>query len=82
MSAFTTLRPPFRSPWPLRAMGLTVQGTGQPALPVMYQGVKDGHPHFFAPQPNAEIEFVPDASGAIASLILHQNGANMPAKSH
>lgn len=62
--------------------GLTVQGTGQPALPVLYEGVKDGHPRFFSTQVNAEIEFVPDASGAIQSLILHQNGANMPAKKH
>jgi len=62
--------------------GLTVQGTGQPALPVMYQGVKDGHPRFFAPQPNAEIEFIADAGGAITSLVLHQGGQNMPAKRH
>ena len=62
--------------------GLTVQGTGQPALPVMYEGVKEGHPRFFSTQVIAEIEFVPDASGAIESLILHQNGANMPAKKH
>ncbi|HWE86848.1 MAG TPA: serine hydrolase [Terracidiphilus sp.] len=62
--------------------GLTVQGTGQPALPVMYQGVKDGHPRFFSAAVGAEIEFVPDASGAITSLILHQNGANVPGKRH
>ena len=61
---------------------LTVQGTGQPALAVMYQGEREGHPVFFAPQPNAEFEFVPDASGAITSLILHQGGQNMPAKKH
>lgn len=61
---------------------LTGQGTGQPALDLMYQGLRDGHPIFFAPQPNAEIEFVPDASGAITSLILHQGGQNTPAKKH
>lgn len=61
---------------------LTGQGTGQPALALMYQGVKDGHPSFFVAQVGAEIEFVPDASGAIASLILHQGGQNMPAKKH
>jgi CubicO group peptidase (beta-lactamase class C family) len=59
---------------------LTGQGTGQPALDLMYQGERKGHPVFFAPLPNAEMEFVPDASGAITSLILHQGGQDMPAK--
>lgn len=58
---------------------LTVQGTGQPAANLMYQGVKGGHPDFFIPQVNAEIEFVPDTAGAITSLILHQGGQNIPA---
>lgn len=62
--------------------GLTAQGTGQPALPLMYQGVTDGHPRFFIAAAGAEIEFVPDANGAIVSLILHQNGANVPGKKH
>jgi hypothetical protein len=60
--------------------GLTAQGTGQPAIPIMYQGVMDGHPRFFISAVGAEIEFVPDATGAIESLVLHQNGANMPGK--
>lgn len=61
---------------------LTGQGTGQPAIDLLYQGVKDGHPTFFVAPVNAEIEFVPDASGAMTSLILHQNGQSMPAKKH
>jgi CubicO group peptidase (beta-lactamase class C family) len=61
---------------------LTAQGTGQPAIELMYEGVKDGHPNFFVAPVNAEIEFVPDASGAITSLILHQGGQNVPAKKH
>jgi hypothetical protein len=40
----------------------------------MYQGLVDGHPRFYAAGPDAELEFVPDASGAITSLVLHQNG--------
>ena len=60
--------------------GLTAQGTGQPAIPMMYEGVKDGHPRFFIAPVSAEIEFVPDSNGKIVSLILHQNGANAPAK--
>jgi CubicO group peptidase (beta-lactamase class C family) len=61
---------------------LTVQGTGQDALPLMYLGVKDGHPRFFISAVASEIEFVPDAAGSIQSLILHQNGANVPGKKH
>jgi serine-type D-Ala-D-Ala carboxypeptidase/endopeptidase len=59
---------------------LTGQGTGQPAIDMMYQGVKDGHPTFFIAPVSAEIEFVPDAGGAIGSLILHQGGQNIPGK--
>lgn len=64
------------------ADGLTVQGTGQSALPMMYQGEKDGHPRFFITAVGAEVEFLPEANGAIASLVLHQNGANLPGKKH
>jgi hypothetical protein len=60
--------------------GLTVQRTGQPAIPQIYQGVQDGHPRFFSTKVGGEIEFVPDANGSIQSLILHQGGANIPAK--
>jgi len=76
------LAPTFSLTVAIAGDGLTVQGTNQPALPVMYLGVKDGHPRFFAPQPNAEIEFVPDANGAIMSLVLHQGRHDMPAKRH
>ncbi len=58
---------------------LTIQGTNQPALPAMYQGAAGGHPRFFIPKVNAEIEFLPDATGAIGSLVLHQGGDH-PAK--
>jgi hypothetical protein len=37
---------------------------------------------FFIPPVSAEIEFVPDAGGAIASLVLHQGGQDIPAKRH
>ena len=47
---------------------------------MMYQGLKDGHATFFTAVANAEIEFVPDAGGAITSLILHQAAGNIPAK--
>lgn len=76
------LAPTFSLTVAVGADGLTVQGTGQPALPVQYEGLKDGHPFFFATMVDAEVEFVPDASGAIGSLVLHQGGHEMPAKRH
>jgi CubicO group peptidase (beta-lactamase class C family) len=76
------LSPTFALTVALAGDGLTVQGTGQPAIPQIYQGVQDGHPRFFSPKVGAEIEFVPDANGSILSLILHQGGANIPAKKH
>jgi CubicO group peptidase (beta-lactamase class C family) len=62
--------------------GLTAQGTGQPAFPLMYVGIKDGHPRFFAPPVDAEIEFIPDASGVFTSMVLHQAGHDSPGKRH
>jgi CubicO group peptidase (beta-lactamase class C family) len=59
--------------------GLQGAATGQQTLSLMYQGVVAGHPRFYAPGPDAELEFVPDASGTITSLVLHQNGEH-PAK--
>jgi hypothetical protein len=76
------LAPTFSLTIAVAADGLTAQGTGQPAFPVEYEGLKNGHPQFFTSVVDAQIEFVPDASGAIASLILHQGGRDMPAKRH
>jgi CubicO group peptidase (beta-lactamase class C family) len=59
---------------------LTLQSTSGRLRSLMYQGVLNGHPRFFVPKVNAEIEFVPDAEGAVTSLIVHQNGDDTPAK--
>jgi CubicO group peptidase (beta-lactamase class C family) len=45
-----------------------------PPSPLLYQGLKSGHPTFFFPLINGEIEFIPDSTGAISSLILHFPG--------
>ena len=74
------LAPGFTLTVATNADGVTVQGTGQPAFPVFYEGQKNGHPFFFAKVVDAEIEFVPDASGKVTSLILHQGGHDMPAQ--
>ncbi len=59
---------------------LTVRGTRQPAdAPAMYQGAEGGHPRFFIPRLDAEIEFLPDVDGNIGSLVFHQGGDH-PAK--
>jgi CubicO group peptidase (beta-lactamase class C family) len=73
------LAPKFALTVALDGDSLTAQGTGQASLPLMYQGIVDGHPHFFIPAVNAEIEFVPDATGTVSSLVLHQSGDH-PAK--
>ena len=59
---------------------LTVRGTRQPAdAPAMYQGAEGGHPRFFIPPLDAEIEFLPEVDGDIWSLVFHQGGDH-PAK--
>lgn len=45
-----------------------------PPAPLLYQGMKHGHPTFFFALINGEIEFVPDTTGAVPSLILHFPG--------
>jgi serine-type D-Ala-D-Ala carboxypeptidase/endopeptidase len=54
---------------------LSVQLTGQPALPVYASG-KD---QFFYKVVDAQIRFNRDAAGHITSLTLHQNGQNLTA---
>jgi CubicO group peptidase (beta-lactamase class C family) len=58
---------------------LTAQMANQVPLSIMYQGVTEGHPRFYVPEKLAEIEFVPDATGAVTSLVLHGSG-DYPAK--
>jgi CubicO group peptidase (beta-lactamase class C family) len=74
------MAPTFTLTFALAADGLTVQGTGQPALPLVYQGVEDGHPRFYITAVGADLEFVPGTGGAMESVILHQGGANLTGK--
>jgi D-alanyl-D-alanine-carboxypeptidase/D-alanyl-D-alanine-endopeptidase len=59
----------------LRGAQLYVQLTGQPAVPV-YASAKD---HFFYKVVDAQIRFGRNASGAVTSLTLHQNGQDVDA---
>jgi CubicO group peptidase (beta-lactamase class C family) len=47
--------------------------------PAIYEGLDhQGAPSFYVPDVDAEITFEPDATGAMASLVLHQNGKDTP----
>lgn len=60
---------------------LMAQGTRQgQAIPMMYQGNAGEHAHFYVPHFDAEVEFMPDATGEVTSLVLHQGGASVPGK--
>ena len=74
------MSPTFSVTIALAGNGLTMQGTGQPAVDMMFEGSKDGHPRFWIAKATAEIEFLPDAKGAIVSLIVHQGGNDVPAR--
>jgi D-alanyl-D-alanine-carboxypeptidase/D-alanyl-D-alanine-endopeptidase len=55
---------------------LRIRLTGQPFLPVFYAG----NDRFFARAVPAEFQFARDATGAIRSLTLHQDGREVPAQ--
>jgi hypothetical protein len=55
---------------------LSVRLSGQPAAPV-FSSAKDT---FFYKIVDAQITFIRDPSGHVASLVLHQNGADFPAQ--
>jgi hypothetical protein len=60
--------------------GLTGMVGGQSAFPLMYLGLKNGHPRFTAAKLGAEIEFVSAASGGFKSIMFHQGGEDIPGK--
>ena len=53
---------------------LTMEGSSHRVRPMMYQGAAGEHARFFVPTLNAEVEFVPDSSGAVTSMVLHLGG--------
>lgn len=56
--------------------GLMLQATGQSKLELFAESEEK----FFVKEVDAQISFVKGKSGAVDQLILHQNGANQPAK--
>jgi CubicO group peptidase (beta-lactamase class C family) len=57
---------------------LSAQLTGRQPSTLEYEGVKAGHPSFYAAQESAELEFIPEADGSIRSFVLHVGGENVP----
>jgi serine-type D-Ala-D-Ala carboxypeptidase/endopeptidase len=55
---------------------LFAQATGQPNFEIFAENDHD----FFYKVVDAQITFVVDATGHVTSLVLHQNGANVPGK--
>jgi hypothetical protein len=53
-----------------------MQATGQGRIP-MFASAKD---EFFCKVVDAQISFQRDAAGNVISLVLHQNGRDLPAK--
>jgi CubicO group peptidase (beta-lactamase class C family) len=55
---------------------LFAQATSQPKLELFAEGEKD----YFLRGIDAQLTFVTDAKGVATSVVLHQNGVNLPAK--
>lgn len=60
--------------------GLIVLATGQPPLQFSYEGEINGHPQFFTRAMDAQIEFIPNATDQVSTLVLHLSGSAMPGK--
>jgi CubicO group peptidase (beta-lactamase class C family) len=55
---------------------------GGTVVPLLYQGVKEGHPRFYVAMVDGEIEFVPDPSGAMTTVLSHQHGNEQTGTRH
>jgi hypothetical protein len=60
----------------VKSNALMLNATGQ-TFPLLYQGMKAGHPRFFVAITNGELEFVPDANGIMTTVLSHQHGADL-----
>jgi hypothetical protein len=69
------LQPGFEITVTLEGEQLMEQATGQPKFPLFAESENK----FFLKVVDAQVEFVRDAKGAVASLILHQGGRDLPA---
>jgi CubicO group peptidase (beta-lactamase class C family) len=63
----------------VKANALELDASGE-IMPLLYQGIAAGHPRFYVAVTNGEIEFVPDPTGAISTVLWHQHGNEQTGK--
>jgi CubicO group peptidase (beta-lactamase class C family) len=63
----------------VRSNALTLDASGQ-TMPLLYQGIRAGHPRFYVAMTNGEVEFVPDSTGAMTTVLWHQHGGEQSGK--
>jgi len=63
----------------VKANALLLNASGQ-IVPLLYQGVESGHPRFYVPLTNGEVEFVPDSAGAMTTILSHQHSNELSGK--
>jgi CubicO group peptidase (beta-lactamase class C family) len=63
------------------ASGNTLRvNAGGTVVPLLYEGVKAGHPRFYVRMVDGEIEFVPDPTGAMTTVLWHQHEGEQSGK--
>ena len=70
------LAPTFSIVVTLEDGALFAQATGQQTFPIFAESETE----FFLRVVDAQVSFTKDDSGAVTGMILHQNGANQPAR--
>lgn len=53
---------------------LTATSSRDPPLPLVYEGLRNGHAFFFVKEVFAELEFIPSELAQMATVVLHQAG--------
>jgi CubicO group peptidase (beta-lactamase class C family) len=56
----------------VKASALELDASGE-IMPLLYQGIEAGHPRFYVAVTNGEIEFVPDPTSAMTTILWHQH---------
>ena len=63
----------------VKANALELDASGE-IMPLLYQGIAAGRPRFYVAVTNGEIEFVPDPTGAMTTVLWHQHGNEQTGK--
>jgi hypothetical protein len=63
----------------VKANALELDASGE-IMPLLYQGIAAGHPRFYVAVTNGEIEFVPDPTGTMTTVLWHQHGNEQTGK--